>query len=83
MGQAMTAIRNELERFHQFALERIAQGTPIDSLDELFLEWQDEGDRDTINAAIERGLQDVEQGRFERSDEMNRSLRQEFGLPEE
>lgn len=76
----MSSVRDELESFHHFAADRLASGDEPVSLDELFAEWQDAQSRDEINAAIRRGLADVEAGRFQDADEATEAIRQEFGL---
>lgn len=70
----MATIRDEPEDFHRFAEMRIASGAAPQSLDELFIEWHDQRDREAIDAVILRGLEDIEHGRCQTAEELNRSL---------
>jgi hypothetical protein len=79
----MSSIREELDSFNQFAAERLAAGDAAASLDELFVEWLDRHARAEIDAAIRRGLADIDAGRHKPADEVNESIRQEFGFADE
>ena len=79
----MSTTREELDQFHQFAAERLAQNESRASLDELLSEWQDAREREVINAAIRRGLADVEAGRHEPAEKAMKDIRQEFGFSRE
>ena len=76
----MATVREELESFHRFAAERLESETTEPSFGELLVEWQERRERDSVNAAIRRGLADVEAGRVEPSDQAMESIRQEFGF---
>lgn len=78
----MATTREEVESFHQFAMQRLADGQSSASLDDLLAEWQDTRDRDVINQAIREGLADVAAGRYESAEQSVEALRREFGLPE-
>lgn len=60
----MADLRADFESFALFVNQPIAVGTSAESLDELLMQWQDERDRESINAAIRRGLDDVANGRY-------------------
>lgn len=76
----MTSTRDELERFQQFAADRLATAASEPSFDELFLEWQDRRERETVNQAIRRGLADADAGRHEPIEQAMAAIREEFGF---
>jgi len=76
----MSTVREDLERFQHFVDERLARGNDDASLDELFDQWQDLQSRDEINAAIRRGLADVDAGRHQDAFEAMKAIRQELGF---
>ena len=78
----MSAALEELELFHEFASRRLAKGGESVSLDELLMEWHDSRDRESINAAIRRGLADVDAGRYEPAEQALQKIGREFGLSE-
>jgi hypothetical protein len=79
----MSSVRDELDSFHQFAALRLASGDPAPSLDDLFLQWCAQRDKDEINQAVRQGLADVEAGRHQPADQVMESLRKEFGFSSE
>lgn len=78
----MATARDELISFQQFA-ERQLQTRGNASLDELFMEWHDLRCPDEIDAAIRRGLADVDAGRFEPADQAMKQIARDFGFPNE
>lgn len=79
----MPVTQQDLDSFHQFASERIANSVVPLSFDDLIVEWLSHRDRDDINAAIEEGLADVEAGRHRPARHVTEELRQKYGLPTE
>lgn len=79
----MSTSLEELESFHEYAAGRLAEGASQASLDELLMEWQDRRDGEAINAAIRRGLADVDAGRYEPAEQSIQALGREFGLSKE
>jgi hypothetical protein len=58
--------RAELDRFHQFAAEKIGSGeSPLD-LDEFVVYWCDSQHQEEIRAIIDRGLAPIAAGEFGR-----------------
>lgn len=76
----MSTVREDFERFQHFVGERLARGDEDASLDELFDQWQDLQSREEVNAAIRRGLADVDAGRHEDAFEAMAAIRRELGL---
>lgn len=76
----MSTVRDDLERFHSFAAERLAHGGTSASLSDLFDEWSDIQARDEINDAIRRGLADVDAGRHEDAVATTEAVCREIGL---
>jgi predicted transcriptional regulator len=79
----MASVREDLANFHEFVVGRLASNVPAVSLDELFIEWYDLRHGDEINAAIRRGLADVDAGRYVPMDDAAESIRREFGFSKE
>ncbi|MGD9722955.1 MAG: hypothetical protein AB7O59_21275 [Pirellulales bacterium] len=79
----MSSTRAELESFHSFVVQRLANGESGVSLEELFSEWQDGQSRDEINHAIRLGLADVEAGRYEPADRAMDAIRQQLDVAKE
>ncbi|MCA9108796.1 MAG: hypothetical protein KDA52_02515 [Planctomycetaceae bacterium] len=78
----MTVTKENVDQFHEFAHRKIESSAPALSWDELLIEWQSYCERDSINAAIQEGLDDVEAGRHQPADDVVRELRDEFGFSE-
>jgi predicted transcriptional regulator len=79
----MSTIRDDLASFHRFASDRLASGETPESLEELLSQWHDLHDRDAVNAAIRRGIADVDAGRCESAEQSVEDLRREFGFAKE
>jgi hypothetical protein len=78
----MSITQTQIDSFHRFASEKIANGGADLSWDELFIQWQSDCERDEINTAIREGLADVEAGRCLPAAEAMEEIRKEFGLAE-
>ncbi len=76
----MSTIQQDLENFHQFAIARLAKRPSVESLDELIVEWRDSQSTDEVNAAIRRGLADIEAGRHEPIEQAVQRIRDRFGF---
>ena len=76
----MAVTQQELDDFHQFASEWIQNGAAEISFDDVVTEWESRRDRDEINAAIRKGLADVDAGRHRPADEVMEELRQKHGI---
>lgn len=76
----MSATRDQLESFQQFAAKRLATADVEPSFDELLFEWQDLQDREEINEAIRRGIADFKAGLHEPAEKVMADIREEFGL---
>ncbi len=76
----MSRVREDLESFHQFAVNRLAERAPVISLTELFAEWYDLRERESVNEAIREGLADVAAGRVVPAREAVQEIRKEFGF---
>lgn len=83
----MPATQEELNAFHEFASEQLRNGGAELSLDELYEQWRLENptprEQTDIHASIQRGLADVEAGRYEPADKVMRELREKHGIPAE
>ena len=78
----MTVTQQQLDDFHRFASEKLANGSAELTWDELFIWWRSSRDRESVNAAIRQGLADIDAGRYQPADEAMEEIRQEFGFSE-
>lgn len=79
----MSTTRDEIDRFHQFALDRLGGDDECLELDELVLLWYDSRDRDQVNAVIQQGLSDLEAGLGRPARQVMGELRDKHALPSE
>ena len=79
----MFVTQQELDAFHRFASARLGNGGSEQTWDDLLVQWESNRDRDDINAAIRRGLEDVEAGRHRPAEEVIEELRQKHKIPPE
>ena len=73
----MPVTRDDIQDFNRFVDERLANGG-ANSLRELVAKWEE---RQEVNAAIRRGIADVDAGRTEPFFESQDQFRQERDLP--
>jgi predicted transcriptional regulator len=73
----MPLTQDDLRAFQHFVGEKLADGG-AESLHALVAEWEE---RQEVNAAIRRGIADVDAGRTEAHSESQDRFRQEQGLP--
>ncbi len=78
----MTATKESVDRFYEFARRKLEAADAEVSWDELLIEWQSACDRDATNQAIREGLDDVDAGRHQPATEVMQELRSEFGFGE-
>jgi hypothetical protein len=78
----MPVTQAQLDEFHRFASRRVGREGHELSWDELLVQWESEFDRETVNAAIREGLEDVTAGRFEPAEVVMEEIRREFGFGE-
>ena len=64
----MAITQDDLQSFNQFATERLKNGD-AGSLEELVQQWRVVREREEVNAAIRRGIADVDAGRTRPLDE--------------
>lgn len=79
----MPATVEEIERFRQFALERVKASDPAPELDELMMCWYDAEEQSEIDAKIRQGLADIEAGLGRSAREVTAEISRRLGLPEE
>jgi hypothetical protein len=78
----MPTTREELDQFHQFAVDQIeSMSSPLD-LREIVARWIDERERTSVRTAIERGLAEMEAGLGRDAWEAAEELRRKYGLPQ-
>jgi hypothetical protein len=81
-GVAMPTTRAELDRFHQFAADQIGVGTSPWELEDLLIRWIDEQQHASIDAAIDRGIAEMEAGLGRPAQDVSEELRQKHGIPQ-
>lgn len=79
----MSSVREELASFNQFATERLSEATSEPSFEQLFIEWQDRHEKESIHEAIRRGIADVDAGRVVSARESLAELDAEFGFDDD
>jgi hypothetical protein len=76
----MATTRDELERFHQFAIGQLERSESSPDLDELGVSWCDTERRGEINDIIRQGLADLEAGLGRPAELVNGELERKYGL---
>ena len=76
----MSVTAEQLDAFHRFGAEQLANGATNLSWDELFIMWESRNNRADANAAIREGLDDIDAGRFHSADEALAEIRDEFSI---
>ena len=79
----MSSVREELASFNKFASERLSEATSEPSFAELYIEWQDRHEKDSVHEAIRRGIADVDAGRVVPAREFLAELDAEFGFDDD
>ncbi len=79
----MASVREEVDSFHRYAAARLSDEGPEPSFAELYLEWQDRHERESINRAIRAGIADVDAGRVYPARAAMEEIRKEFDLDDE
>ena len=83
----MPVTQHQIDSFHRFATERLSNGQVELSIDELYEVWRLENptpeEQADIHAAIQRGLADVDAGRYEPATKVMQDLREKHGIPSE
>ena len=77
----MSVTKQELDQFHRFAAQTLAEAEGGVSWDELFVRWRSDHERADVNAAIREGLADIDQGRHQPAADAMEDIRKEFGFP--
>jgi len=79
----MPLSKQTLDQFHDFATHQLSEQPEISSLKEMLRLWELEFSSDSVHAAIERGLADVEAGRTKPLDEFIDEFRAKHGIAAE
>jgi predicted transcriptional regulator len=77
----MSTALQELNSFHQFALNSLRSRDEYVSLENLLETWRAQKDRDEVNTAIRDGLADIEAGRYRPAAEVMEEFRKTHGIP--
>lgn len=77
----MPTTREELDQFHQFAIERIQQSDSPLELDDLVTNWRELREQLEVRAILERGIADIEAGLVGRDAfEVTEELGRKYGI---
>ena len=77
----MTISQSDLDSFHYFATNELAQAVREVSLEELVSQWRAQQDDAETLASIRRGIADAEAGRVQDLNEVDAKIRTELSLP--
>lgn len=77
----MSTALQELNNFHQFALDSLRTRDEYVSLEKLLEIWRAQKEREEVNAAIREGLADIEAGRYRPAVEVMEEFRKKHGIP--
>lgn len=78
----MPTTRDELDRFHQFAIQQISRSDSLE-FDELVTNWMALRERLEINAILDRGIAEMEAGNLGRDAfEVSEELARKYGILE-
>ncbi|MFN0018523.1 MAG: hypothetical protein ACKVP0_09705 [Pirellulaceae bacterium] len=77
----MSTALQELNNFHQFALDSLRTRDEYVSLENLLEIWRAQKEREEVNAAIREGLADIEAGRYRPAAEVMEEFRKKHGIP--
>jgi predicted transcriptional regulator len=76
----MSTALQELNSFHEFAVDSLRSRNEDVSLERLLAIWRARQEREEVNAAIRRGLADVEAGRVIPADQFLADFDKKHGL---
>jgi hypothetical protein len=77
----MAITQNDLDDFHNFASQELAQTRPVLSLEDLVREWNAQREQAETIASVRRGVADAEEGRLRDASEVDTAIRGELGFP--
>lgn len=76
----MVVTRDELVSFNEFVNKQMNNGSVALSLEDCLYQWRAERDRAETIASVQRGVEDIEAGRWYSLDEMDQHIREELGF---
>jgi hypothetical protein len=77
----MSVNQSQLDSFHQFAVQVLAQRGEDVSLEDLLVEWRAKQDREETIASVRRGVNDADAGRIRDAAEVDAAIRAELHFP--
>jgi hypothetical protein len=78
----MSVTREELERFHHFAADKLRNDGADLSIEELLRAWRTAEERASVNEAIRDGLADVQAGNYRPMEVFMDDFRKANNIPE-
>ena len=76
----MSTALQELNSFHEFAMDSLRSQGEYVSLENLLETWRAQKEREDINAAIREGLADIKAGRYRPAAEVMEEFRKKHGI---
>lgn len=79
----MPATIEDIERFRQFALDRVKSSDPAPELDELLVDWYDAEDQTEFDEGMRQAIADMNSGAVRPAREATADIFRRLGLPDE
>jgi hypothetical protein len=77
----MTVTQNDLDNFHHFASQELAQPRHALSLEDLVRQWSEQRGRAETVESVRRAVVDADSGRVRDVEEVDAAIRSELGFP--
>jgi hypothetical protein len=77
----MTATREEIDAFHEFAASKINNGGAGLSLEQLLADWRATGSTCDLHVALRQAIAEMRAGEGQPLDEALEEIRKDFGFP--
>ena len=77
----MSATREEIDAFHEFAASKLNNGGAGLSLEQLLAEWRASGPCGDVHVALRQAISEMRAGLGQPLDEALEEIRRDFGFP--
>jgi len=71
----------DIDSFHDFAAEQLANGGQEESLENLLSRWRSQQEEAETLASVQRGIEDADAGRVQSLQEVDATIRSKLGFP--
>ena len=76
----MPATKEQLDGFHQFALETISNGGAGFSIEEMLFQWRETQERADVRLCVQQAIKEIDAGGGQPLDEAIEEIRSELGI---